>query len=99
MRAKLDLRVLCRELRQTEEREPQFDEELNPYLFHIVLPRLECEETVKLKEIDLSAFDAEDPGTILEYFDWKEEVKNDVHRMTGRLCDQNPVPAKTRSFL
>ena len=99
MRAKLDLHVLCRELRKAEEREPQFDEELSPYLLHTVLPRLERGETVKLKEIDLSAFDAEDPGTILEYFGWKENVKNDVRRLTGRLCDQNPVPAKTRSFL
>ena len=99
MRAKLDIHVLCWELRQAEEREPQFGEELNPYLLHTVLPRLEREEAVMLKEIDLSAFDAEDPGTILEYFDWKEKVKNDVHRMTGRLCDQNPAPSKMRSFL
>lgn len=99
MRAKLDLYVLCRELRQVEEREPQFNEELNAYLFHTVLPRLERGETVNLKEIDLSAFDTEDPGTILEYFDWKEELKNDVRRITGRLCDQKPRPAQTRSFL
>ena len=99
MRAKLDLHVLCRELRQAEEREPQFDEELNPYLLHTILPRLGRGETVKLKEIDLSAFDTEDPNTILEYFGWKENLKNDVHRLTGRLCDQNPVPVKTRGFL
>ena len=95
MRAKLDLYVLCRELRQVEEREPQFNEELNAYLFHTVLPRLERGETVNLKEIDLSTFDTEDP----EYFDWKEELKNDVRRITGRLCDQKPRPAQTRSFL
>ena len=38
MRAKLDLYVLCQELRQVEERETQFIEELNAYLFHTVFP-------------------------------------------------------------
>lgn len=99
MRANLDLHILRQQLRQAEEREPQFDEELNPYLLHTVLPRLEQEDDVKLDEIDLSAFDAEDPYTFLEYIDWKEELREDARRMADRLCSQEPVSAKERIFL
>ena len=41
MRKVLDLGELLKHLRQTEEHEPHFDEVLNPYLLHTVLPQLE----------------------------------------------------------
>ena len=44
MRKVLDLGELHKQLRQTEEHEPHFDEELNPYLLDTVLPQLEGEE-------------------------------------------------------
>ena len=44
MRKVLDLGELLKHLRQTEEHEPHFDEVLNPYLLHTVLPQLESEE-------------------------------------------------------
>ena len=43
MRKVLDLGELHKQLRQTEEHEPHFDEELNPYLLDTVLPQLEGE--------------------------------------------------------
>lgn len=99
MKAILDLYTLRQELRQAEEREPQFDVELNPYLLHTVIPRLEREEAIKLSEIDLSAFDADDPGIIIDYFKWREDLQYSLSRLTGRLCEKKPMPAKVRSFL
>ena len=52
MRKVLDLGELHKQLRQTEEHEPHFDEELNPYLLDTVLPQLEGEEPIRLEEID-----------------------------------------------
>ena len=46
MRKVLDLGELHKQLRQTEEHEPHFDEELNPYLLDTVLPQLEGEEPI-----------------------------------------------------
>ena len=52
MRKVLDLGELLKHLRQTEEHEPHFDEVLNPYLLHTVLPQLESEEPIRLEQID-----------------------------------------------
>lgn len=46
MRKVLDLGELLKHLRQTEEHETHFDEVLNPYLLHTVLPQLEGEEPI-----------------------------------------------------
>ena len=51
MRKVLDLGELHKQLRQTEEHEPHFDEELNPYLLDTVLPQLEGEEPIRLEQI------------------------------------------------
>ena len=63
MRKVLDLGELHKQLRQTEEHEPHFDEELNPYLLDTVLPQLEGEEPIRLEQIDFDQFDEEDPFT------------------------------------
>ena len=68
MRKVLDLGELHKQLRQTEEHEPHFDEELNPYLLDTVLPQLEGEEPIRLEQIDFDQFDEEDPFTILRHF-------------------------------
>lgn len=65
MRKVLDLGELHKQLRQTEEHEPHFDEELNPYLLDTVLPQLEGEEPIRLEQIDFDQFDEEDPFTML----------------------------------
>ena len=62
MRKVLDLGELHKQLRQTEEHEPHFDEELNPYLLDTVLPQLEGEEPIRLEQIDFDQFDEEDPS-------------------------------------
>ena len=59
MRKVLDLGELHKQLRQTEEHEPHFDEELNPYLLDTVLPQLEGEEPIRLEQIDFDQFDEE----------------------------------------
>ena len=70
MRKVLDLGELHKQLRQTEEHEPHFDEELNPYLLDTVLPQLEGEEPIRLEQIDFDQFDEEDPFTILPPVGW-----------------------------
>lgn len=74
MRKVLDLGELHKQLRQTEEHEPHFDEELNPYLLDTVLPQLEGEEPIRLEQIDFDQFDEEDPFTILDYYYWRENL-------------------------
>lgn len=74
MRKVLDLGELHKQLRQTEEHEPHFDEELNPYLLDTVLPQLEGEEPIRLEQIDFDQFDEEDPFTILDYYYWRERA-------------------------
>ena len=51
MRKVLDLGELHKQLRQTEEHEPHFDEELNPYLLDTVLPQLEGEEPIRRENL------------------------------------------------
>ena len=60
MNMRLDLDVLHHELRQLKEQEPQYEQELNPYLMNTILPRLEREERVALGEIAVDQFDEED---------------------------------------
>ena len=43
MNMRLDLDVLHHVLRQLKEQEPQYEQELNPYLMDTILPRLEHE--------------------------------------------------------
>ena len=71
MRKVLDLGELHKQLRQTEEHEPHFDEELNPYLLDTVLPQLEGEEPIRLEQIDFDQFDEEDHGR--RYFERSHE--------------------------
>ena len=65
MRKVLDLGELHKQLRQTEEHEPHFDEELNPYLLDTVLPQLEGEEPIRLEQIDFDQFDEEDQSSTI----------------------------------
>ena len=83
MRKVLDLGELHKQLRQTEEHEPHFDEELNPYLLDTVLPQLEGEEPIRLEQIDFDQFDEEDPFTILDYYYWRENLCKRCATSTG----------------
>ena len=89
MRKVLDLGELHKQLRQTEEHEPHFDEELNPYLLDTVLPQLEGEEPIRLEQIDFDQFDEEDPFTILDYYYWRENLCNFRHFAV--LCENQSV--------
>ena len=90
MRKVLDLGELHKQLRQTEEHEPHFDEELNPYLLDTVLPQLEGEEPIRLEQIDFDQFDEEDPFTILDYYYWRENLCNTM-RYFAVLCENQSV--------
>ena len=97
MRKVLDLGELHKQLRQTEEHEPHFDEELNPYLLDTVLPQLEGEEPIRLEQIDFDQFDEEDPFTILDYYYWRENLCNTMphqqadFRHFAVLCENQSV--------
>ena len=94
----LDLKLLAQQLRDEEPSEPHFNEELNPYLLHTVLPMLE-QGNATLDKIDLNQFDTEDPFTILNYYQWQENLRNDLLRINDRLCDLPPASVKVRAFL
>lgn len=99
MRKVLDLGELLKHLRQTEEHEPHFDEVLNPYLLHTVLPQLESEEPIRLEQIDFDQFDEDDPFTIIRYYCWKEDLCRNMHRINKRISNVLPSCVKTRAFL
>ena len=99
MRKVLDLGELYKQLRQAEEHEPHFDEELNPYLLDTVLPQLEGEEPIRLEQIDFDQFDEEDPLTILKYYYWQEIRCGKMRHINGRIADILPSCVKTRAFL
>ena len=88
MRKVLDLGELHKQLRQTEEHEPHFDEELNPYLLDTVLPQLEGEEPIRLEQIDFDQFDEEDPFTILDYYAPHQQAD---FRHFAVLCENQSV--------
>lgn len=98
MRTVLDLHMLAGQLKQADEREPHFDEELNPYLFETVLPMLE-QGKVTLSQIALNEFDSEDPLTILRYYDWKNDLFREMFSLNNRICEIPPVCTKARAFL
>lgn len=97
MRKVLDLGELHKQLRQTEEHEPHFDEELNPYLLDTVLPQLEGEEPIRLEQIDFDQFDEEDPFTILDYYYWRENLCNTMRHINRRISDILAVLCENQS--
>lgn len=99
MRKVLDLGELCKQLRQAEEYEPQFDKELNPYLFHTVLPQLEGEEPLRLEQIDFDQFDEDDPFTIIDYYYWQESLCSKMRQINRRISNILPSCVKKRAFL
>lgn len=99
MNMRLDLDVLHHELRQLKEQEPQYEQELNPYLMNTILPRLECEESVALGEIDFEQFDEEDLLILIDYFDWWERLQYPISSLNRRLREIPPSSIKTRAFL
>lgn len=94
---KLNLEALISQLREVEENEPQFDEEVNPYLLNTVVPMLH--KAVSLDQIDLNEFDEEDPLTILRYFGWKNDLSRKMYQLNSRLCQIPPACVKARAFL
>lgn len=99
MNMRLDLDVLYHELRQLKEQEPQYEQELNPYLMNTILPRLEREESVALGEIDFEQFDEEDLLILIDYFDWWERLQYPISSLNRRLREIPPSSIKTRAFL
>lgn len=99
MNIRLDLDVLHHELRQLKEQEPQYEQELNPYLMNALLPRLEREESVKLDEIDFEQFDEEDLFILIDYFNWWERLQYPIFSLNRRLSEIPPSSIKTKAFL
>lgn len=95
---KLNLDALVSQLREAEANEPQFDEEVNPYLLHTVVPML-AQGELTLGQISLDEFDEEDPFTLLRYFEWKDNLSRDLYRINSRLCRLPPACTKVRAFL
>lgn len=96
---RLNLDTLHDKLRQVKEQEPQYEQELNPYLMNTILPRLEREECVELGEIDFEQFDEEDLLILIDYFDWWEGLQYPICSLNRRLREIPPSSIKTRTFL
>ena len=99
MKKVLALFLLSCCLRQMEESGEWFGEPLNPYLMQVVVPALEREEPLTIGDIDFDEFDADDPYTVLRYYNWSEKLREELRAMADRICEIRPTSAKKRSFL
>ena len=72
---------------------------VNPYLLHTLLPRLERGDWPLLREIDYDAFDEDDPDTPMEYLSLRENYQYRLERINGALDALAPVCTKMRAFL
>lgn len=99
MKKVLNLFQLSCYLRQLEESEERFGEPLNPYLMQVVIPALKREAPLTIGDIDFDEFDADDPYTVLRYYNWSEKLREELRAMADRICEIRPTSAKKRSFL
>ena len=95
---KLDLKILCGLLAGAGEEETVSTRNCNPYLLETVLQPLMREETVLLKDIDFSQFDADDIRTLVGYYDSLERQGRKLEQLVGAIANIEPIACKARRF-
>lgn len=99
MSLSLNVKTLCSQLREVEEQEPNFGEELNPYLMDTILPQLAQGKLIILKDINFDQFDEIDPPIIIEYMGWKRNLRRELTRINENIHKILPSYIKVRTFL
>lgn len=95
---KMDLENLCRLLVSADEEESVSSEDCNLYLLEKVLSPLMRDETVLLKDIDFSQFDAEDIHTLDGYYQSLEMQGQKLMGLAGTVAAIEPAACKVRRF-
>lgn len=99
MERTLDLSVLCHHLWEIEEHEFRFAQELNPYLMEDILPQLENEKLMNLRQVDFDQFDEDDLNMVLGWFAWKERIIDHLSSLAEKLKKIPPTSTRARTFL
>lgn len=95
---KMDLKNLCGRLASADEEESVSSKDCNPYLLEKVLRPLMRDETVLLKDIDFSQFDAEDIHTLNGYYQSLEMQGQRLMGLVGTVAAIEPAARKVRQF-
>ena len=95
---KMDLKALCKQLAQAKEEESVSTKECNAYLLDKVLRPLMREETVLLKDVDFSEFDAEDIQMLAAYYESLEMQGRKLMELVGAVANIEPMACKVRQF-
>lgn len=95
---KMDLKNLCGLLASAGEEESVSSRDCNPYLLEEVLRPLMRDETVLLKDIDFSQFDAEDIHTLNGYYQSLEMQGRKLMGLVGTVAAIEPAACKARQF-
>ncbi len=95
---KLDLELLFANLSRTKEDTGIPRDGVNGYLIDKILVPSMNGETIRLRDIDFDAFDAEDVDDLMEFHNKLECQTDAVMRMAEKLGAICPIPANFRSF-
>lgn len=95
---KMNLKLLCKELSQAKEEEAVSAQDCNSYLLDRVLRPLMRDETLLLKNIDFSQFDAEDIHTLNGYYQSLEMQGRRLMGLVGTVAAIEPAARKVRQF-
>ncbi|MCI9332604.1 MAG: hypothetical protein HFG05_10615 [Oscillibacter sp.] len=95
---KMDLKLLCKGLSQAKEEEAVSAQDCNSYLLDRVLRPLMRDETLLLKNIDFSQFDAEDIHTLQGYYESLEMQGQRLMGLVGTVAAIEPAARKVRQF-
>ena len=95
---KMDLKGLCGRLAQVQEEESVSTRSCNTYLLNQVLRPLMRGETVLLKSIDFSRFDAEDIRVLNGYYESLEMQGRKLIELVGAIASIEPTACKGRRF-
>lgn len=95
---KMDMKNLCKLLTQAKEEDAVSAEACNPYLMEKVLRPLMRNETVLLKDVDFSQFEAEDISQITDYYEALEMEGRKLMQIAGAFANLEPIACKVRQF-
>lgn len=95
---KMDLKGLCCLLAKANEEESVSSKDCNPYLLEKVLRPLMRNETLRLRDIDFSQFDADDIHTLSSYYESLEMQGRNLMQLVGAVASIEPTACKVRRF-
>ena len=95
---RLDLKLLSMRFSQKKEEPPVSQEGLNPYLLEkILMPALDGTD-IYLRDIDFTAFNAEDVSELEDYYSQLYEAGWSLEQFVQTVAQTQPVASRIRSF-